>query len=87
MNSVIDRYQQMGLRLPVVYDWYCYDGEVKFVSWNYQATVKAGKPMMDICYCATKCMNGLVEKTVQFDKNRFSPAPAYMNTLNPLHNE
>jgi hypothetical protein len=68
----MDRFQQMMLRLPVVYDWWDYKGERKFVSVNYEATVKAGRPMIDICYCATKCMNGLVEKTVQYDKKHFS---------------
>lgn len=74
-NEVLkDRVSQMFLRLPVVYDWYNYKGETYFVAVNREATEKAGKPMMDLHYCATKCMNGVVEKTVQFDKKKFSPS-------------
>lgn len=67
-----DRIDKMFLKLPVVYDWYDYKGETFFVMINREATEKAGKPMMDLCYCATRAMNGLVLKTVQFDKKNFS---------------
>jgi hypothetical protein len=68
-----DKVSQMLLRLPVVFDWYNYKGETYFVSVNREATEKAGKPMMDLHYCATKALNGIVEKTVRFDKKKFSP--------------
>lgn len=71
-NFIEDNIDKMFLRLPVVYDWWDYNGERKFVSINREATIKAGKPMMDLHYCATKCMNGIVEKTVQYDKKKFS---------------
>lgn len=73
-DFIPDKIDEMLLRLPVVYGWYDYKGETYFVEANREATIKAGKPMMDLCYCATKCMNGIVEKTVQFDKNKFSPS-------------
>lgn len=72
-TALNDRYSKMLLKLPVVWDWYKYKGEVYFVGANREATIKAGKPMMDLHYCATKALNGIVEKTVQFDKNKFSP--------------
>lgn len=59
-------------RLPVVFDWCKYKGEIYFVSVNLEETIKAGKPMMDLHYCATKALNQIVLKTVQFDKNKFS---------------
>lgn len=67
-----DRFDNMLLKLPVVFDWWNYNGERVFVGVNYEATKKAGKPMMDIHYCATKALNGIVQKTVQYDKNKFS---------------
>lgn len=73
MDNIDDNISKMFLRLPVVWDWYTYKGEVYFVGINRDATIKARKPMMDLHYCATKALNGIVEKTVQFDKNKFSP--------------
>lgn len=73
MEWIPDRIDTMLLRLPVVFDWYNYKGETFFVSANREATIKAGKPMMDLHYCATRALNGLVLKTVQFDKKKFSP--------------
>lgn len=70
----MDRYEKMAMKLPVVFDWVMYDGQQVFAGFNYEATKKAGRPMMDIHYCATKALNGIVERTVQYDKKRFSPA-------------
>jgi len=63
------------LKLPVVWDWYLYNGEQVFVGLNYEASKKANRAMMDIHYCATKALNGIVLKTVRFDKNKFKPLP------------
>jgi hypothetical protein len=68
-----NRFEKMLLRLPVAFDWYKYKGEVYFVGINMEATIKAGKPMMDLHYCATKALNNIVLKTVQWDKNKFEP--------------
>lgn len=68
-----DNIDNMLLKLPVVWDWHKYKGEVFFVGINYERTIKAKKPMMDLHYCATKALNGIVLKTVQFDKNKFQP--------------
>jgi hypothetical protein len=64
---------KMLLKLPVVFDWWDYKGERVFVGINYEATKKARKPMMNIYYCATRALNDVVLKTVQYDKNKFSP--------------
>jgi hypothetical protein len=61
-------------RLPVVADWCNYKGETFFVMVNYER-MKAGRPMMDLCYCATAGLNGQVLKTVQFDNKKFTPSP------------
>lgn len=65
---------KMLLRLPVSFDWYDYKGETVFVGVNYEASKKAKRPMMDIFYCATEACNHNVIKTVQWDKNKFSPS-------------
>lgn len=59
------------LKLPVVWDWCEYKGEVVFAGINYEASVKSNRPMMDIFYCATDALNYRVIKTVRFDKNKF----------------
>lgn len=59
------------MNLPVVSDWIYFKDELIFASINYQATEKARKPMLDIYYCATECLNHNVLKTVQYDKSKF----------------
>jgi len=38
---------------------------------NWEASRKANKPMMDISYCMTKALNQVILETVQFDKGKF----------------
>ena len=59
------------MKLPFCADWIDYKGEVVFGVINYEATLKAKKPMIDICFCATMALNGIVDKTVQYDKSKF----------------
>lgn len=72
-TMILDKWDRMALRLPVAFDWYRYKGEVYFVGINREATIKAGKPMMDLHHCATKALNNIVLKTVQWDKKKFQP--------------
>lgn len=65
---------KMCMNLPFAVDWVKYKGATYFAQINYQSTQKAGKPMIDLHYCATKALNGIVEKTVQWDKSKFSPS-------------
>ena len=65
--------EKILLSLPIVHDWVSYNGEVYYMTINYDRTVKARKPMIDLHYCATKALNGIVEKTVQWDKKKFKP--------------
>jgi hypothetical protein len=62
------------MNLPVVWDWYCFKGEDVFVGINYERSKKSNRPMMDIHYCATEALNGIVLKTVRFDRNKFKPS-------------
>lgn len=62
------------MKLPIVFDWVDFKGETVFMGVNYEATGKAGKPMVDIFYCATEACNYNVERTVQWDKSKFKPS-------------
>jgi hypothetical protein len=59
------------MKLPIAFDWAEYKGETVFICVNYDATLKAKKPMVDIFYCATRALNHMVLKTVQWDKKKF----------------
>lgn len=65
---------RMVNKLPVVFDWVELKGETVFAGFNYDASLKAGKPMFDIYYCATRALNDVVLFTTQFDKNKFKPS-------------
>jgi hypothetical protein len=69
------------LNCPVFFDWTNYKGEDVFGVLNYERSVKAKRPMIDICYCATKAMNNNVMKTVQYDKRHFKRSK--LQTVNP----
>lgn len=69
----MDDVEKMLLRLPIVFDWCAFKGEVVFAGINYERSVKARRPMVDIFYCATEALNDNVLKTVQWDKNKFGP--------------
>lgn len=53
----MDKYEEMLLRLPFSLEWVEYKGEVVVAQPNYEATVKAKKPMLDISYCMTRALN------------------------------
>lgn len=69
-----DPTSKMLARLPIVFDWVEFKGETVFMGINYQASLKAKKPMIDIFYCATAACNHNVLYTVQWDKNKFKPS-------------
>lgn len=62
------------MRLPISCDWVFFDGEDCVAQINYEATVKAKKPMVDISYCMTMALNQCIERTVQWDKKKFKPS-------------
>lgn len=62
---------RMTKKLPLVFDWVEFKGETVFAGFNYDASIRARKPMMDIFYCATRALNHVVLFTTQWDKNKF----------------
>lgn len=74
-----NRYDKMLLKLPIACDWVEYKGEVYVAQINYEATVKAGKPMVDLSYCMTKAHNQVILRTVQWDRNKFKLNPKKLN--------
>lgn len=57
---------------PLVYDWCKYDGVVYFADLNYEESEKANKPIFDLAFCATRAMNHIFLKRVEWDSERFS---------------
>jgi hypothetical protein len=66
--------ESMLRKLPFVIDWCEYKGETCVAQINWDATAKAGKPMMDLSYCMTKALNQNIDKTVQWDRTKFKPS-------------
>lgn len=64
---------KMFEKLPVyvVADWCIYKGKTYFSMINVERSIEAKKPMVDLSYCATRAMNNIVIKTVQYDKKKF----------------
>lgn len=59
-------------KCPVYFDWTVYKGETYFGMLNYERSIKARRPMIDLAYCATRGLNGTVLKTVAYSKKHFS---------------
>lgn len=71
MNDTINK---MLMRLPFVCDWVEYKGETVVGQINFEATIKARKPMIDVSYCMTEALNQNILFTCQYDKNKFKPS-------------
>lgn len=69
-----DQINKMLLKLPFALDWVEYKGETVVAQINFEATVKANKPMLDISYCMTRALNQVILFTCQYDKNKFKPS-------------
>jgi hypothetical protein len=59
------------LRCPVYCQWLKYKGETYFGMLNYERSIDANRPMIDLSYCATRAFNGIVMNTVAYDKKKF----------------
>lgn len=58
---------------PVFAHWVDYNGKRKFAMLNFEESIKRGKAMIDLGYCATALLiNHRVEKTVPYSKKRFT---------------
>lgn len=73
-NTLPPKINRMVDKLPIIFDWVEFKGETMFTGFNYEASEKAGKPMFDMFYCATRACNHSVLFTTQFDKNKFKPS-------------
>ena len=67
-----DPVYQASLRAPFCYGWAKYKGDTKFVMVNHERFLKAKKLMVDLHYCATVALNRIVERTVQYDRSKFT---------------
>lgn len=58
---------------PYVFDWCKYKGKVYFAALNYDKSMQAQHPIIDLHYCATAALNNnLIEKTVRYNPKNFS---------------
>lgn len=59
------------LDCPLVFHWCKFKGETYFGGLNYDRSINAKRPMIDLFYCATTACNHMVLKTVAWDINKF----------------
>ena len=71
MKVEIEETPNYILSCPVIFDWVEYKGKTMFGGINYERSIKAKRPMLDLYYCATRALNNCVIKTVQYDRNKF----------------
>lgn len=71
MDQSLKDCPQFILNCPISFQWVEFKGETMFAGINYDRSVKVGRPMIDLHYCATTACNGVVLKTVQYDKKKF----------------
>jgi hypothetical protein len=70
-----DPVYRMYMRLPFCCEWIEYDGETYVAQFNYEASKKAGRTMIDLSYCMTKALNQIIMRTVRWSPKRFGPSP------------
>jgi hypothetical protein len=66
-------------RIPIM-EWVKYKGEVCVADLDYEKSIKAHRPLINIHYCMTKAHNGTVIKTVNFKPEHFQKHTFYENT-------
>lgn len=72
LDEVFSDIPKFILDCPVYAHWVDYRGKTKFAMLNYDESIKRGKAMIDLCYCATAgLINNRVEKTVPYVKSNF----------------
>jgi hypothetical protein len=60
VSAISPKIKRMTDKLPIIFDWVEFKGETMFAGFNYEASEKAGKPMFDMFYCATRALNHMV---------------------------
>lgn len=59
------------MAVPFWMNWVTYKGEVCVCSVNYDKSLRAHRPIMDIHYCMTKALNNVVMKSVNWNLEHF----------------
>lgn len=57
-------------QIPIM-EWVKYKGEVCVADLNYEKSIKAKRPLINIHYCMTKAHNGVIIETVNFKPEDF----------------
>gem|GEM_PF-3122701 len=70
-SQELDKIAKLFKNVPFSFDWVEYKGQAFFAGLNIERSIESKKPMIDLFYCATKALNDIVLKTVQYDKNKF----------------
>lgn len=71
-DKALSKVPRYILDCPVFHNWIEYKGETFYAMLNYERSLESKRPMIDLCHCATRALNGIVIKTVQYDKNKFT---------------
>ncbi|WP_460671679.1 hypothetical protein [Larkinella ripae] len=72
--EVDHRFQQIADRVPFCVDWVTYKGETCFAGIDFEKSVRCGRPIIEVAHCATRYLNGVIIKTVNYDPKHFSPS-------------
>lgn len=57
-----------------IMEWCCYKGETLVAQPNVAASMKAGRPMLDLSYCMTEAINQNIMRTVLYEPAKFEPS-------------
>lgn len=74
MNTAIDPMFQ-DLPYWLFMNWVEYKGETYFVMVDVNKSLACHRPIVNLSYCATKAMNGLVLKSVNYKPEDFKKSP------------
>lgn len=58
--------------MPFLFEWVKYKGKVYFAEVDIIKSQEEGLIKVNLCYCATKALNNIVEKTVLYRAKDFS---------------
>lgn len=70
-DKAVDQIPKWIMDCPISANWLEYKGETYFGIINYERSVTAKRAMIDLSYCATRAMNGVVLLTVHYSKKHF----------------
>ncbi len=56
---------------PFVFDWVEYKGDTMFAEVDYIKSEKCNRPIINLFYCATRALNNMVIKSVNYNPDHF----------------